>query len=148
MKFERGLWRVVFDLVGLFPGVFVVVVALPFAEVFISTVPPFVDTEVEYEFENVVASLVHVDVRGVGEFSLVFGVVVVGFEHIGGENGVSSLAAWEIEGAVAMVIDGGDLIGSSPDVSEFLCQALLVSPCLVHNKISNVECYLRIAPSL
>ena len=133
MKLERGLRRVVFDHVGWFPGVFVVIVALPLAEVFISTILSFVDTMVEYEHEKVVASLVHVDVRGVGEFSLVFRVVVVVLEHIRGENRVSSLAAWEVEGAVAVFVDGGDLIGSSPYISEFLSQALLVSPRLVHN---------------
>ena len=150
VELEGGLWCIVFDLVRWFPGVFIVVIALPFAEVLISIVLTFVNAVIEYEFEDVVASsrFVHVDVRGVGGFSLMFRIVVVVLEHVSGENGVSPLAAWEIEGAVAVFVNGCDPVRSSPYISEFLCKTPLVSPGLVHNEIPNIEDYLRIAPSL
>ena len=81
------------DLICWFLGDFVLAVTLPFAQVLILVVFCLVIDDV---FEDVVLCIRirRLDVRRVVG-SLVLGIVVVVFEHVGGENGVSSVS-WKV----------------------------------------------------
>ena len=102
MEIYRGLRGIIFDFVCWFPGIFVFVNTLPFTQILVFTVSrPVIDDVFE---DGVLCIRVrHFDVRRVVD-PLVLGIVLIVFEHVGSENGVSSVA-WLVGRAVSVIVD-------------------------------------------
>ena len=71
--------------------------------------------------------------------SLMLRIITVMFEHVWCENRVTGVASEDIQSEVAMFINSGNLVWSSPDGVQFLSKVLLKGSSLVHDEVSHLK---------
>ena len=72
--------------------------------------------------------------------SLMLRIIVEMFEHVWRENRVTGVASGDIQSEVAVFIDSGNLVWSSPDGLQFRSKVLLKGSSLVHDEVSYLKC--------
>ena len=123
---------VFFDVVTQFPSVFDFVITLPMDEVFLTILHFFVINDPVDGVKRGFFILWYV--------LLMLGIIVVKFEHVSSEDRVTGVVSGDIQSEVAVFINSGNLVWSSPDGLKILSKVLREESSLVHNEVSHHKC--------